>query len=135
MTSALKAKLLSIALGTTLVVPSNITTKGLVTPTETYYPLLMQAVEIKTETNIVTCMDRHGNLWEFESDDAFVGDLYTCIMTDNGTDEEEDDEIVTIRFAGEVCEYPASEIITGYNETETGILLHYENGTGYYIEK
>lgn len=111
MTNALKARLLAITLGVTTIAPSEIITKGLVTPTETYYPLLMQAVEIETETNIVTCEDRHGNLWEFVSDDAFVGDLYTCIMTDNGTPlDETDDIIVTLRFAGETSEYPASEI-------------------------
>ena len=109
MTNALKARLLAITLGVTTIAPSEIITKGLVTPTETYYPLLMQATEIDTD-NIVTCEDRHGNLWEFVSDDAFVGDLYTCIMTDNGTPlDETDDEIVTLRFAGETSEYSASE--------------------------
>ena len=110
MTNMLKAKILAIALGTTLITPSEIRTKGLITPTETYYPLLMQAIEIEIETNLTTCEDRHGNLWEFVSDDSFIGDLYTCIMTDNGTPlEVEDDEIVTVRFAGVTSEYPASE--------------------------
>ena len=136
----LRAKLLSIAMGTTLIMPSNIMTKGLVTPTETYYPLLMQAVEIETESNIVTCMDREGILWKFTSDDAFVGDLYTCIMTDNGTPlEVKDDEIVTVRFAGEITEYSSENIVNmdnvvEFDTTETGLYLHFEDGTGYYVE-
>ena len=106
MTNVLKAKLLAIAMGITAIAPSEIMTKGLETPTETYYPLLVQVVDIETETNLTTCKDRHGNLWEFTCDDSFVGDLYTCIMTDNGTPlEVEDDEIVTVRFAGEISEY------------------------------
>lgn len=73
---------------------------------ETYYPLLMQVVEVDTGTCIATAESRDGNLWQFMSEDAGIGDLYVCIMSDNGTPQDvSDDEIVTLRFAGEVWEY------------------------------
>ena len=86
-------------------------TKGIVTPAETYYPLLMQATEIDAKTNMTTCKDRYGNSWKFVSEDSIVGDLYTCIMTDNGTPlDETDDEIFALRFSGVTSEYPAIEM-------------------------
>lgn len=107
-------------------------------PTETefepsYYPLLMQVTEIETETDLITAVDSYGSSWQFISDDTQIGELYSCIMYDNGTEEVEDDEIVKMRASGNVLDY-ATESVVGYDVTESGVLLHFENGTGYYLE-
>lgn len=118
-------------------VPSEIRTLGIQSETEIYYPLLMVATEVNAE-NIVTAEDREGNLWEFESDDAFTGDLYMCIMTDNGTPEDiTDDEIVTLRYAGDIFNYATESVIdmenvVGYEATETGLYLQFEDENYYW---
>ena len=70
---------------------------------ETLYPKLLQVTEINSGS--VYAVDRHGEEWCFVSEDAWVGDLYSCVMSDNGTESINDDEIVAIRFVGEVSEY------------------------------
>ena len=104
-----------------------------------YYPLLMQVTEIETETDIITAIDPYGSCWKFISDDAFIGDLYSCIMCDNGTEEVEDHEIVKMRFSGNISDYASENMIdmnsvVSYEETETGILFNFDDGSGYYLE-
>ena len=105
-----------------------------------YYPLLMVVTEVDTETDIITAEDGNGFEWEFVCDDAYVNDLYSCIMCDNGTEEIDDDEIVRMRYSGQVMLYATESMIdmenvTGYEKTETGIMLNFADGTGYYFEK
>ena len=51
-----------------------------------YYPLLTVVVECEQaeeqNTNIVTCVDRYGNLWSFYDDEDFwtIGDLCNLLM-------------------------------------------------------
>lgn len=126
-------------------------TKGIKTETETYYPLLLAVTE--TENTHITAEDKNGNQWQFESEDAYEGDLYSCIITDNGTPEDiTDDEIETIRFAGEIGDYESETLSTSetlgtsetivdmdkvvdFEATETGLQLYFEDGTGYYWER
>ena len=72
---------------------------GITTDIDLYYPLTVIVTEVDLQTNIATAVDRHGNEWQFESDDAWVGDLYSCIVSDNANG------LVTTRFAGELSEY------------------------------
>lgn len=105
-----------------------------------YYPLVMVVTEVDTETYVITAEDGNGFEWEFVCDDAYVDDLYSCIMCDNGTEEIEDDEIVRMRYSGQAIDYATESIIdmnsvTGYETTETGIMFNFADGTGYYFEK
>ena len=72
---------------------------GITSNIDLYYPLTVVVTEVDWQTNIATAQDRHGNEFFFESDDAWVGDLYSCIVSDNANG------LVTTRFAGELSEY------------------------------
>lgn len=100
-----------------------------------YYPLLMETTFIDTETNMTEMICQYGHVWEFETEDECVGDLYTFIMCDNGTEEVEDDYP-----AGTITDYATEsmidmETVVDYEVTETGIMFNFADGTGYYFEK
>ena len=80
---------------------------GITTDIDLYYPLTVIATEVKN--GIVTAQDRHGNEYFFESDDAWVGDLYSCIVSDNANG------LVTTRFAGELSEYQTESVDSVYS--------------------
>ena len=130
----MKKILITLTLGILLTGCSTHTTAKTQTETEfepSYYPLLMQVTDIKN--GIVTAEDSYGTLWSFTKENANVNELYSCIMYDNGTEEVEDDEIIKMRFSGEIFDY-ISESIVDYNATETGILFNFDDGSGYYLE-
>lgn len=70
---------------------------GITSNIDLYYPITVVVTEV--ENRQATAVDRHGNEFFFESDDAWVGDLYSCIVSDNANG------LVTTRFAGELSEY------------------------------
>ena len=55
---------------------------------EEYYPKLVvvQHIETGRELNVVSCQDRHGEMWVFYSDigDYDVGDILILMMWNNG---------------------------------------------------
>lgn len=99
-------------------------------PAYEYYPLLMEVTEIEKETGYAIATDSTGNEWAFDREDSFVGELYACIMNDNGTEEIEDDYIVNMRYSGQATDFIN---IVSYDATETGIFINYDDGSGFYI--
>lgn len=65
-----------------------------------YYALATKIVETNRETNVVTCEDCNGNLWEFYGvEDWEVGDNANLLMNSKGTAKIEDDEICGVTYA------------------------------------
>jgi len=70
-----------------------------------FYPLAALVTEVDGELITVTC--QNGNEFQFDNDgreDWFVSDICSMIMSDNGTIEVYDDEIVNVRYSGYVCD-------------------------------
>lgn len=69
--------------------------------TEEIYPRTMVVSEIDAESDIVTLTDSTGHMWEFYGvEDWEVGDICSCIMDTNGTENITDDIIVDARYNG-----------------------------------
>lgn len=81
---------------------------GITSNIDLYYPITVIVTEVGAE-GIATAVDRHGNEYQFESDDAWVGDLYSCIVSDNANG------LVTTRFAGELSEYQTQTVDSVYS--------------------
>lgn len=65
------------------------------------YANTMTITELVPETNTVMCEDSTGNIWEFSGiEDYEEGDQVSCILTDNGTENIEDDVILLVRYTG-----------------------------------
>lgn len=65
-----------------------------------YYALATKVVKINRETDVVTCEDCNGNLWEFYgAEDWEVGDNANLLMNSKGTPKIEDDEICGATYA------------------------------------
>jgi hypothetical protein len=63
------------------------------------YALTCEVVEVDRDSDIVTCEDSNGNLWEFYGcEDWQVGDCASLLMWDNGTENITDDEIISARY-------------------------------------
>lgn len=70
-------------------------------PTSKTYGLTTVVVDVSKANDKVTCQDCNGNLWQFEGvEDWCVNDIATFIMDDMGTEEINDDEIVSVRYNG-----------------------------------
>ena len=66
-----------------------------------FYPLAAKVVDLDYRQDFVTMEDGAGNLWGFWGcEDWERGDLAAMIMDSHGTGNIDDDEIVTIRYAG-----------------------------------
>lgn len=99
--------------------------------------------EISYEEDSVTVTDGNGEIWVFYGcEDWQKGDICSLLMDDKGTELIYDDEILKPIYSGTLSNYITSESdvvdmteVTGYEVTETGLLLHFEDGTGYYLEK
>lgn len=64
------------------------------------YALTTQVVAINRSDDIVVVEDGNGNLWQFYgSEDWEVGDCASLIMSDCGTAEIYDDEIISARYS------------------------------------
>lgn len=71
--------------------------------TEEIYPRTMVVSETNVETDTVVLTDNTGNVWEFYGvEDWQVGDICSCIMDTNGTQNIEDDIIVDTRYNGQI---------------------------------
>ena len=74
--------------------------------TEGLYPQTYIVTEVSEETDngfyLVTVESCTGFLYQFysEDEDWLPGDLVACIMSDNGTENITDDEILSTRYAG-----------------------------------
>lgn len=67
-------------------------------PGTSIYPMTGEVVAVDYTADIVT-IESHNNLWDFYgADDWALGDIAACIMSDNGTREIYDDEIVIVRY-------------------------------------
>lgn len=63
-------------------------------PNENRYALTAQVVELDFDSDVVTCVDCNGNLWEFYGcEDWQIGDCVALLMNDNGTEKIFDDKI------------------------------------------
>ena len=91
---------------------------GITSNIDLYYPITVVVTEVGANGQ-VTAVDRHGEIWHFESEDAWVGDLYSCIVSDNANG------LVTVRFAGELSEYKTQTVESKY----TLYGRYYTNGT------
>jgi hypothetical protein len=73
--------------------------------TEEIYPRTMVVSEINAETDTVILTDTVGYVWEFCGvEDWEVGDICSCIMDTNGTENITDDIIVDARYNGRLEE-------------------------------
>ena len=64
------------------------------------YPMTGEVVSVDYVADVVT-IEAHNNLWEFYgAEDWELGDVCACIMSDNGTKEIYDDEIIVVRYQG-----------------------------------
>lgn len=64
-----------------------------------YYALTCEVVEINRETDIVTCEDCNGNLWEFYGvEDWEIGDCASLLMNNQGTPSIYDDTIESAHY-------------------------------------
>ena len=65
------------------------------------YALSMAVVEVDEKCNVVTCVDTSGNEWAFDDvADWHRGDLVSAIMSDMGTLQIYDDEIISVKYDG-----------------------------------
>ena len=73
---------------------------------EEIYPRTMIVDEINAETNTVILVDSVGYEWEFEGvEDWEVGDICSCIMNTNGTENIGDDIIVDTKYNGRIEDF------------------------------
>lgn len=71
--------------------------------TEEIYPRTMVVSEINTKSDTVVLTDNTGNVWEFYGvEDWQVGDICSCIMDTNGTENITDDAIIDVRYDGRI---------------------------------
>lgn len=69
--------------------------------THQLYPMTTVVVEVDRASDIVTCRDFNGNLWQFEGcEDWCENDVASMIMDDMGTPKIFDDEIISVRYDG-----------------------------------
>lgn len=62
------------------------------------YPLAARVIDIQGDT--VSLCDGAGNVWKWEgAEDWQIGDIAAMIMSDNGTSEISDDEILEMRYS------------------------------------
>ena len=67
------------------------------------YPLTTIVIEINEDENTVACEDYDGNVWEFYGIENWKeGDLATLLMDACDVSNDYDDEIVEIRYGGNV---------------------------------
>lgn len=103
--------------------------------TKNYYPDTMIVSDLDYEKDLVTLADATGNIWTFAGcEDWMIGDLAALIMDDMGTENIFDDQIVSIKYSGYYDTKILASVVS-WEATDTGILLSFEDGTGYYIEK
>ncbi len=70
---------------------------------EEIYPRTMVVSEIDAGSDTVVLTDSVGFEWEFYGiEDWQVGDICSCIMDDNGTENIEDDIIVDAKYNGQI---------------------------------
>lgn len=73
--------------------------------TEEIYPRTMIVSELETETDTVVLRDAVGHEWAFYGiEDWQIGDICSCIMDTNGTEEITDDIIVKTVYNGRMEE-------------------------------
>lgn len=66
-----------------------------------FYPMSGWVTEIDRGSDTVVFEETNGNIWEFRgAEDYEVGDLISCIMSDNGTSDVRDDVVLKVRFCG-----------------------------------
>ena len=64
-----------------------------------YYPEVGEIVGFNEKTDMVFVKTSDGNVWEFEEiDDWMVGDNCYMVFCDNGTKDQTDDIIVSVRY-------------------------------------
>lgn len=70
-------------------------------PQTEYYALTTIVAEVDYTTDTVVCVDSTGNAWAFTGcEDWLVDDVCSLMMCDQGTDNIEDDTIVSVRYSG-----------------------------------
>lgn len=103
---ALIILIISICSGIThAVIATNNSTESKVESSEesVFYPLTTVVNEIIEEANLVIVVDHEGNLWEFYGvEDWKEGDIATLLMDACDVFNDYDDEIVEIRYGGNV---------------------------------
>lgn len=80
------------------------------------YPHTAVVKEVDYEENVVYCEDFNGHVWSFtETEDWMKNDVVSMIMDSMGTDEIEDDEIISIKYSGYI-ETMEDELFAEYLE-------------------
>ena len=68
-----------------------------------YYPLAAQVYDLDYRGDFVTLVDAGGNAWGFTGcEDWMRGDIAALLMDSKGTGNISDDEIIMVRYAGNV---------------------------------
>ena len=86
---------------TALILSITILLLALVSSHKNDYPMTTVVVDVSQATDRVTVKDTNGNLWQFDgAEDWSVGDIASCIVNNNRTEEIADDEIIKVRYNG-----------------------------------
>ena len=89
-----------------LILPITILLLALVSSHKNDYPMTTVVVDVSQATDKVTVKDTNGNLWQFDgAEDWSVGDIASCIVNDNRTEEIADDEIIKVRYNGTMNDF------------------------------
>ena len=101
-----------------------------------HYPDAAIVTMVSEEFDTVFLKDANGMIWSFKGvEDWAAGDLASLIMDDMGTPETIlDDQIISARYSG-YWDTKILRYVTDWEATETGLLLSFEDGAEYYIEK
>ena len=91
---------------TALILSIAILLLALVSSHKNDYPLTALVVDVSQATDKVTVKDVNGNLWQFDgAEDWLVGDIVSCIVDNNRTEEIADDKIVKVRYNGTIEDF------------------------------
>lgn len=91
---------------TALILSIAILLLALVSSHKNDYPMTTMVVDISQATDKVTVKDANGNLWQFDgAEDWLVGDIASCIVDNNRTEEITDDKIIKVRYNGTIDDF------------------------------
>lgn len=106
---------------------------------ENLYPLSTVVTEINIKNDTVTVEDTNGNLWSFNgAEDWEVGDGCSLLMDNNGTNNIEDDIIISTQYCYNDWSIPymySNLEITDWNTDGSEIAFMLSDGTELYAYK
>ncbi len=91
---------------TALMLAAAILVLAFISPYKHFYPMTTTVIDVSQTTDRVTVKDANGNLWQFDgAEDWSVGDIASCIVDNNRTEEIADDKIIKVRYNGTIDDF------------------------------